>query len=311
MKLAPIAPIAPIALLVLIAATAAGCARTAAVATPASHPPPPTPLQPTRHVPCFDGHQRLAGPKEVRRFHAVAAVSCIDGERIYPGHRQWDIRTRRVALHDVSALQRFYERPSRHDLPKGGMCLLVARFILTPTLVDAQGRWLTPKTPVDACGAPLGKLPKVHWHAVSVRKLKLQVSAAALASHCAMSVKDVPAGAIGPLERSPGGSLFVREPKTAGICIFRTEDFEVGHFVRGFALDHAKTRRLVEALTGPAPRGACANQPLFAVVAARNDPTEEGVWVELGGCFRVAGFRGGYTAGGSANPAVVRSILGR
>ena len=302
---------APIALLALVAATTAGCAGTAAVATPASHParPTPRPAELTRRVPCFDGHQRLAGPTAVRRFHAVAAVSCVDGERIYPGHGQWDIRTRRVALDDVAPLQRFYERPNRHDLPKGGMCLAVARFILTPTLVDAQGRWLTPRTPVNACGTPLGKLPKVRWHVVSVRKLRLQVSAAALASHCAMGVKDVPAGAIGPLEPSPGGSLFAHTPRTASVCIFRTEDFEVGRFVRGFALDRATTRNLVEALARPAPNGVCANQPLFAVVGARNDPTEEGVWVELGGCFRVAGFDGSYVLG-SANGPVIRSILG-
>lgn len=300
-----------LALIALIAAAATGCAGTAAIATPASHAPPPTtrPSALVRHVPCFDGYQHLAGPKAVRRFHAVAAVSCVGGERIHPGRGQWDIRTRRVALGGISLLQRYYERPSRHDLPKGGACLLVARFILTPTLVDARGRWLTPRTPVDACGTPLGRPPKVLWRAVSVRRLKLQVSAAALASHCAMEVKDVPAGAIGPLQPSAGGSLFARAPKTSTVCVFRTEDFEVGRFVRGFALDRARTQRLVEALTGAAPHGTCPNQPLFAVVAARNDPTEEGVWVELGGCFRTAGFDGSYVLG-SAHASVVRAMLG-
>jgi hypothetical protein len=302
--------IALMALLALVAAVTTGCAGTDAITTPATHPPPPTSRELTRHVPCFDGHQPLAGPRAVRRFHAVAAVSCVSGERIYPGRGQWDIRTRRISLRGISGLQRYYERPSRHDLPKGGACLLVARFILTPTLVDARGRWLTPRTPVDACGTPLGRLPKVRWHAVSVRKLKLQVSAAVLASHCAMSVKDVIAGAIGPLQPSSGGSLFARRPTTATVCLFRTRDFEVGRFVRGFALGRGKTHRLVEALTGAAPRGACPNQPLFAVVAARNDPTEEGVWVELGGCFRTAGFDGSYVLG-SAHASVVRAILGR
>ena len=300
--------LAPIALLALVAT--AGCAGTAVVATPASHPPPATSADLTRGVPCFDGHRRLVGPKAVRSFHAVAAVSCVDGQRVYPGLGRWSVRVRRVAVGGVAGLQRYYERPSKRDLPKGHVCLDVGRFILTPVLVDARGRSLAPRTPVDACGTPLGKLPEVRWHVVSVRKLSLQVSAAALASHCAMGVKDLPAGAIGPLEPSSGGALFAHTPKTVDVCIFRTDDFEVGTFVRGFALDPAKTRRLVRALTGAAPSGACPNQPLFAVVAARNDPTGEGVWVELGGCFRVAGFRGGYTVGGSSNPSVVRSILG-
>lgn len=307
--------LASIALVALVTVMTGGCAGTAVVKTPASHPSPPagsppTVLALTKNVRCFDGHARLAGPKAVRRFHAVAAVSCVDGERIYPGHGQWSIRIRRVAVGDVSALQRYFERRSRHDLPKGYVCLDVLRFILTPVLVDAQGRSLTPRTPVNACGRPLGRLPNVRWRVLSVRKVKLQVSAAALAAHCAMGVKDVPAGAIGPLEPSPGGSLFRSTPKTAGVCIFRTDDFEVGRFVRGFALDRAKTRQLVGALTGAAPAGDCPNQPLFAVVAARNDPTEEGVWVELGGCFRLAGFDGSYVLG-SANSSVVRAILGR
>jgi hypothetical protein len=260
----------------------------------------------TRRVPCFDGHQRLVGPKALRHFHAVAAVSCVDGQRIYPGHWQWSVRVRRVAGSGIASLQRYFERPSTHNVPKGGVCLLVAHFVLTPVFVDAQGRWLTPRTPVDACGTPLGKLPSVAWHVVSVRKLKLMVSAPALAAHCAMAVKDVPAGAIGPLQPGSGGSLFAHTPKTVNVCIFRTEDFAVGRFQRGFALGRATTRRLLGALTGAAPTGACTNQPLFAVVGARN---EEGVWVELGGCFRVAGFDGSYVLG-SADGSAVRSILG-
>jgi hypothetical protein len=59
-------------------------------------------------------------------------------------------------------------------------------------------------------------------------------------------------------------------------------------------------------MTGRAPRGSCANQRLFAVVFSRN---EDGVQVELGGCFRVARSYRNYTLG-SAEPGVVRAILG-
>lgn len=301
--------LAPIALFALIALVAtAGCGSTEMAATPASHSG--TDVVPTRGVPCANAHQQLVGPKVLRRFQAVTAVSCVDGTRIYPGNGQWDVRTRQVAASRVARLKRYFEQPSERHLPKGGMCLDVRRFILVPTLVDAQGRWVVPRVPVNGCGDPLPLIPKIRWHVDSVRKVKRLVSAAALKTHCGMSVKDVPAGAIGPLEPSSGGSLFARTPKTATVCIFRTEDFEVGRFVRGVALDRAKTRLLVGALTGAAPTGDCANQSLFAVVAARNDPTAEGVWAELGGCFRVAGFRGGYTLGGGAKSSVIRSILG-
>jgi hypothetical protein len=298
------------ALIVLFAAATTGCAATSVVTTPASHPPSPT--EPTsaltRHVPCFDGHQRLVGPQVVRRFHAVAAVSCIDGQRIYPGHGQWSVRVRRVAASGIASLQRYFERPSRHDLPKGGVCLLVAHFILTPMLMDARGRSIAPRTPVDACGTPLGKLPSVPWHVDSVRKLKLMVSAPALAAHCAMGIKDVPAGGIGPLQPVSGGPLFPSTPETVKVCIYRTEDFEVGRFVRGLQLDPVRTRRLLRALTRAAPQDVCSNQLQFAVITAKHVEGNS-VWVELGGCFRVARSYRGYTLG-SADGSVVRSILG-
>lgn len=303
--------IALVALIALVATATTGCAAaTSVVTTPASHPPPPREPSPalTGHVPCFDGQQRPAGPKALRRFHAVAAVSCIDDERIYPGHGQWSVRVRRVAGTGIGALQQYFERPTRHDLPKGHMCLDVGHFVLTPVFVDAQGRWLVPRTPVDGCGEPLGRLPSVPWHVVSVRKLKLMVSAAALAAHCAMEIKDLPAGGIGPLPPESGGPLFPSPPDTVRACIYRTEDFEAGRFVRGLRLDPAQTRRLLRAVTRAAPQEVCANQRRFAVITAKHGEGN-GVWVELGGCFRVARSYRGYTLG-SADGSVIRSILG-
>jgi hypothetical protein len=134
------------------------------------------------------------------------------------------------------------------------------------------------------------------------------VSAAALAAHCSMEIKDLPAGGIGPLDRTSGGPLFRIEPKTVRVCIYRgpTNDVEVGRFVRGFALGAAQTRRLLAAMTGPAPRGSCPEERTFAVVHA-----QPALWaeVELGGCFRVGRTYPGYGLGGS-DPSVVRAILG-
>src|SRR3954453_3110109 len=60
-----------------------------------------TNTDPTANVPCPTGHERLVGPKALRRFHAVGAVSCTDGIRTYPGHGQWRVRGRRVAVGSV------------------------------------------------------------------------------------------------------------------------------------------------------------------------------------------------------------------
>lgn len=193
-------------------------------------------------------------------------------------------------------------------LPKGSKPPTgILHFVLVPTFVDGSGNWLVPRVPVDGCGEALsghGRLTRaVHWKVVSVHEERLMVSAAALAAHCAMAVKNEAAGAAGQLGPSSGGPLFAVAPKTVNVCIYRTGNaFQVGRFVRGFRLDPSRTRRLLGALTGGTPRGSCPDQRLFATVAA-NVAAE----VELGGCRRVS--RPNLGGLGSAEGAVVRAIL--
>jgi hypothetical protein len=265
----------------------------------------------TKHVPCLTGHQPLVGPKILSRFHAVAAVNCADEFRIFPGHGQWEVSVRRVAVSGVAGLRRYFEQPSEPNLPKGGGCTLNLVGILVPVFVDARGRWLVPRTPVDGCGHPLGyaygkAAPRVRWHVVSVRKVRLLVSAAALAAGCAMDIKDEPAGGAGPLVPTSGGPLFATAPKTVRVCIYQAEnDFEVGRFVRGFKLDAAQTQKLLDALTGAGPSGSCLNQRRFAVIVANPELSAQ---VELGGCWRVA--RPNLSGLGTADASVVSATLG-
>jgi hypothetical protein len=271
-----------------------------------------TDLALTRTIACPDRHAHLVGPRVVRRFHAVTAVSCIDGTHTYPGQGQWAVQIRRVEVGKVAAIQRYFEQPSRRKLPKGGGCLDVAHFTLLPVLVDGERNRLVPRTPVDRCGDRLGnayglKALSTGWHVVSVRKVRLMVSAAALAAHCAMGIKDLPAGGIGPLDRTSGGPLFRSTPKTVRICIYRTRDFEVGNFVRGFALGAAPTHRLLGAMTRAAPSGSCPSARTFAVIHANPELWAE---VELGGCWRVGRAYPDYGLGG-ADASVVSTILAR
>jgi hypothetical protein len=269
-------------------------------------PPLRTDLELTRHVPCVHDLRHRAGPKALRRFHAVTAVSCVEGTRTYPGRGQWEVLIRRVAVGSVAGLQRYFEQPSRHGIPKGVVCSGVLHVVVVPTLVDGLGHRLVPRTPLDGCGNPLGAgPPSVRWQLVSVRKVKLLVSPAALAAHCAMEIKDLPGGGIGRLDPSRGGPVFRSPPKTLKVCIYRTHDFQVGDFVRGFRLDAAKTRELLRALTGAAPRGSCPAERTFAVVGARQFWAE----VELGGCWRVGRTYPDYAIG-SADPSVAAPLLG-
>jgi hypothetical protein len=266
----------------------------------------------TADVPCPTDHQRLVGPKALRGFHAVGAVSCTEGTRTYPGQGQWWVRIRRVAVGGVAGLQKYFEQPNGPKLRKGQGCLLVARIIAVPTFVDRDGHWLVPRTPVDGCGEPRsGYGPLFHairWHVASVHKVRLMISTAALAAHCAMEIKDLPAGGIGPILSTSGGSLFKSLPTTVRVCIYRTprNDFEVGNFVRGYPLGVAQTQRLLGAMTGAAPSGSCPDERTFAVIKAKPELWAE---VELGGCFRVGRTYPDYGMGG-ADPAAVRSILG-
>ena len=270
-------------------------------------------LELTKNVPCPNGTERRVGPDALRRFQAVTAVSCVDSERTYPGRGQWEVQVRRVAVGSVAGLQKYFEQPSESNLPKNGACLANLIVILVPVFVDAQGHRLVPRTPVDGCGHPLGypygrPAPVVRWHVLSVRNVRLLVSAAALAAHCAMEIKDLTADAIGPLDPTSGGRLFASTPKTMHVCIYRTppNDFEVGRFVRGFALNAAQTSRLLGALTGAAPTGSCPAERTFAVVSAKPERWAE---VELGGCWRVGGTYPDYGLG-SADASVVSAILG-
>jgi hypothetical protein len=217
------------------------------------------------------------------------------------------VRIRRIAVGSVAGLQRYFEQPNEPGLPKGGMCLDFGHFTLVPTFVDAKGHWVVPRTPVNGCGDPLDPVPTVRWHVVSVREVRLMVSAAALAAHCAMSIKDLPGGGIGSLRLTPGRPLFRSMPKAVDVCVYRTDDLQVGHFVRGFRLDAAQTHRLLGSMTGAAPSGTCPDERTFAVLSAKPELWAE---VELGGCFRVGRTSPDYGLGG-ADPPAVTAILGQ
>ena len=262
-------------------------------------------LRLTNHVPC-GGHR--VDRRTLRHFHAVSAVTCVSGMRTYPGQGQWEVLVRKVAVGSVSRVQRFYEKPDQlHQPPKGTMCSDVLVSLPVATFVDAQGRWETPaRYPRDRCGQPLGYPPPLHWHLVAVHKVKLVVSAPALAAHCAMRVGNTVAWA-GPPRNSTGGPLFDVPPWRARVCIYRTpsNNFATGNFVRGFRLSVAQTRRLIQALDRPGPRRGCPKQRTFAEVGAS---VGNAATVELGGCYRVE--RPDRLAG-TAKPVVIRAILGR
>jgi hypothetical protein len=277
----------------------------------AFHPTLKAYLRITRHVPCGVGNAQPAGLDELKKFKAVTAVECEGGLRVYPGHGEWHVAIRKVAVSGVGGLQRYYEQPDRPNWPSNGGCTLSEIYPAAPALVDANGRWIVPHTPVDRCGQPLGRPPggtaiAIRWHIVSVRKIRQQISAPALAAGCDMRWGiELPGRAGG---RAAGGPVFAVAPKTVHVCVYRTwgAHHDVGNFVRGFKLDRGRTARLLAALAGAGRGTRCPVQRTFAVVSGAHG---EAAQVELGGCFRVA--RLYPTRGvGRADPTVIRSLLG-
>ena len=276
-------------------------------------PPPRTvkaDLRITKDVPC-PGNARRVGPAQLRKLKAVTAVMCVDGGRVYPGRGQWEVFLRKVAVSGVAAQQRYFEQRSRPNWPNTGTCTANLVGVASIAFVDAQGRWLVPRTPIDKCHHPLGLPPgqgplRVDWRVVSVHKIRQLISAPALAAQCDMRWGVELPGGLG--RRAAGGSLFPVAPKTLRVCVYRTsaEHQDVGNFVRGFKLERLKTARLLAALTRPGPTARCPVQRTYAVLIAGPG---QALSVELGGCFRVA--RRYPTSGvGSANPSVIRSLLG-
>ena len=259
-------------------------------------------LRITKNVPCRLGHPHVSGPDAVRRFHAVTAVTCGEGTRVYPGRGQWLVQVRKVAVSSVANLQRYFEQHSVTKPPSFG-CTLEASGVLIPIFVDAKGHWLIPQAPVDGCNHPLGFAGhgslRIRWHVVAVHKIRQMISAPALAAGCAMRMGR-------PTARSGAQvpPFFHVHPWVVRVCVYRTSARHtwIGNFVRGYRLDRSQTKRLLSALRLNAPSTACRMTTEFAEVLSRRPVAEAGV--ELGGCYRVNG------GPGRADGAVVRAIVG-
>ncbi len=263
----------------------------------------------TRHIDCPP--DPTAASEQLVAFHPVAAVTCNQETRQLPGQGEWLVSVRRVATGGVSALQAAFELPN--DSVSDGFCDLVGYLALPIILVDAAGHAIVPTMPHDGCGRPLAAfgvaLGHVAWHEVEVRPIRVVVTPAAQAAHCAQDFKNMSALSGPPSggKHSPGGPIFATPPSTAHFCLYEAtgSDLSVGTFDRGVVLSVSDTRKLLGALTGPRPGGHCPTQRQFVAIT-----TDDGSWatVELGGCWRVAWStsRSGF---GSANASVVSSLL--
>jgi hypothetical protein len=295
-------------LLGVVAAGAVGFAVWGTSQSPGSVSPK-TGLRVTRSVPCLEAPTPV-NAETLKRLAAVAAVDCEWRSKKYPGQGQWGILIRKVAVRGVAAWQRYYEQPD--ETHGTGACTLDLVWFPRwgPAFVDASGHWMVPRTPLDICKKPIGwpngtKPAPIGWRTVSVRKLKLEISARALTAHCGLNW-----GAKLPIGMSNPGStrIFAVAPNTVRVCVYRTAGsvHRIVGFVRALTLDQSHAAQLLAALDRTGPTTNCRASHTVAVVFMGQGLSAPNV--ELGGCFRIARNMTRRWVG-RADPEVIRSLL--
>jgi hypothetical protein len=263
----------------------------------------------TSAVPCQPSAAgALADRDAVRALGAVAAVNCIDREQTYEDG-EWTVEVRRISATGIAAFLDAIDRPD--EPPTNGSCTADLRVDPAIALVNPSGGYLFPRFPRDACSQPMQDLAKriTDWQEVSTRRVRQQFTRAELDGHCEPAWKNMLA--MDPGEHpSEGGPVLARaaagEPLHA--CLYRTgADSQVGEFERAITVAPADADRLRTALAAPGTAGECAPQASFAVVQALGHGE---VTVELGGCWRVLRDDLEHSGIGTADAAVVQTVLG-
>jgi hypothetical protein len=259
---------------------------------------------------------RAASRAQLGAFDAVAAVSCGEAERTYRGAGEWTVAIRRASASGIPALQRAFERPDRFD-PPNTICAAVLIAGAPVLFVDPHGHYLVARYPVEhPCGHPLdGVLRAVHQHAwtvVSTSKVRQQRTAAELGAGCDPQLKNMVAIDLqfgnAP---SPGGPVFTYRPHSLlDACIYRVSpaDLDLGNFVRGIHFDASQSAQVRAALTGPGDTTrSCPAEKTFAWIVAPG--SNDGVFLELGGCWRLQRDQAHVTLGTASDPATLARLL--
>jgi hypothetical protein len=267
-----------------------------------------------RNAPCpvafRDRH--VATTRAVRDFAASVVIRCVDSRRTYPAAGEWQVLTRQLSVSSVAPVLSALSRPDQSS-SGSQICSAVGHGPLNILLADAHGRYLHPRAPTTDCGAPQPAVQRalaaIKWRTVSVSKVQQTRSVASIASGCDMQWKNEPAiPSKSGVRPGSGGAVFTRSPPLPlRICLYgRATDPFVGRLRRSVVVGGASVQRLRGALARPGPSGSCNSQPNFAVIRTGHD---QWVNLELGGCWRVVRDDRNPLRVGSADGAVVRSVL--
>lgn len=240
------------------------------------------------------GNDALGLPLLGDDFPAVAAVLCGVGPRQRPGGGE-DLAATESRADEVAALVEALRLPD--EPPADGPCTTDLPMVPWLALLDAQGRWVRPGVPSDACGKPRievrDAIAALRLKPVSARPIRQLESAEAAAAGCSQTWADMvwvqtstgsidPPAAVGPLRDGAG---------QVRLCAYRVPASEqrsgkpAGEFAYGGALAADRWAAIKRAVPAAGRAKPCTTPAgLFAVLFA----TAGGeVYVELDGCRRI------------------------
>ena len=267
----------------------------------------------------FDGAQEaLRLPRIDGSFPAVAAVRCGSNILKRPTGGS-DMAATEERADDIGGLLAALRLP---DEPRtNGACTADLVTVAFLALLDADGRWIRPGVPVDACGKPRiefrNALDQTSFKRVSSKIVSEVESDPAATSGCGQSWADMvwvtgQMGADGPT------ALPTLAPDDAVVraCVFGVPPKErgsgkpAGEFVSGGALPAGRWAAIKrELVTTTAPAPACTTPATrFALLhpAASAD-----IYVEGDGCRRILIDENGPSTLRTSTPTLTRLLFGR
>jgi hypothetical protein len=226
-------------------------------------------------------------------FTPVAVTVCATGPRSAPAGGEDMVATEQRGA-DVEALVAALRLPDEERTD--GACTLDLPIVPWFALHDAQGRWVRPGVPVDACGKPRievrDALAGLKLTTVTSRKVGEITSAAAAAAGCVQRWADMVSVEARDERTAPPPTGYAPAPDAAvRVCVYRVPPAEQssgkpgGDFVAGGPLTPAEWAAIRTALPSGTPAARCDTPANRFAVLSVSAPGE--VYVELDGCRRV------------------------
>lgn len=257
----------------------------------------------------------ISSRAQLRALDPVAAMTCTEAERTYRDG-EWAVAISRASASGIASLERDFERPDQPARPNA-ICAAVVVFGAPVLFVDRNGHFLRARYPVDhTCDQPLESVIKAvaahHWITVATTKVRQQLTPAELAAGCPGEMKNMVAIDLQMgIGRSRGGPVLTHEPNAPlDACIYRISPTQpdLGSFVAGIHFDARQSAALRTALSGPGGiPGPCPAVTRFASIVARGD--NSGVFLQLGGCWRLQRDQAHASLGSASDPALVARLL--